>query len=168
MARNGPLCPKSPPQAQFSYPSLNMFAGVKGDPWRQYPTASLPTCLSQLLSPGGHLQCLRLWRLPAVHHPGGAHHRPAHGGHPAVRVAGLHDPQAAAHRAGPQAQGLLGPSVQEMQEVLCMFPGQVLSTHRVGGCRAGWGRDVLKRWVKNLVAVCLTCVLSFSPSTCLP
>lgn len=81
----------------------------------------------QLLSLAHHLQRLRVRGLPPVHHPGGGHHHPAHGGHAAVRVVGLRHPQAAAHREGPQVQGLLDSSVQEVPEGLCVFPRQVLS-----------------------------------------
>ena len=107
-------------------------AGVKGRAPEGSAAQTRPAHALQLLSSGDHLQRLCLRGLPTVHLPARGHHFPAHGGHPAVRVAGLHDPPAAAQRAGPRGQRLLGQTVPKMQEVLCMSLGQGLST------RGGW------------------------------
>ena len=122
---------------------MKKLAGVKGGAPEGGAPQTRPAHPSQLLPPGDHLQRLCLRGLPAVHLPAGDHHCPAHGGHPAVRVAGLHDPPAAAHGAGPRGQRLLGQTVPEMQELLCVSLGQVLSTHGGRECQ-GQGRAAVE------------------------
>lgn len=124
---NGTRRPESP--AQVPDLGVSLSAGVNMGPPKPVPPRPFPARLLQLLPPGDHLQHLRVWGLPTAHHPAGDHHHPAHGGHPAVRVAGLHDPQSAAHGVGPQGLGALGPSGQELRKVLWAFTMQGLRMH---------------------------------------
>lgn len=137
------LSTRGPGLLSVGFSTLN---GAKGRAPRDSAPWPLSTRPLQLLSLGDHLQHLRVRRLPTVRHPGGGHDHPARGGHVAVRVAGLRHPQTAAHGEGPQVQGLLDLSVQEVPKGLCVFPRQVLSA-------PGEPRVALKCSIKRLVAV---------------
>lgn len=82
--------------------------GPEGGAW------PLPTHPLQLLPPRDHLQHLRVRSLPTALRPRGDHHDSAPSDSAAVRVAGLHGPQTAAHGARPQVQTVLGRSAQEV------------------------------------------------------